>query len=323
MILCSYANFRFCRRRIDGKTHLIGPGEWICSLREIAGWFRKRRLCDAEAILATLAKLGFIKYKFLPGTKMVSYEILNWDKFNTVLEYECRSYKDCGFFFFPICYADILLEGNICSELDAVMDLWLNTIYMDERVKGSDLGPVVYFRNASGCPLTSCNRIAVRWGASKAKACRMIGKLEELGYISTLRFSGGQGSVIYLNSYLSTMFSITDIPVDKDEVAFTLKLRIRVEANVTENQAADTEAVVSKSEIAVSKEHLPVIMEHILQTLSQCGFHCCSCTKKHAKLYILSACDGYRLEIRCKAKKRPRSQKGVYRFSVRIQGNSG
>ena len=71
---------------------------------------------------------------------MVAYEIQNWDKFNTVLEYECRSYKDCGFFFFPICYADMLLEGRVCSELDAVMDLWLNTIYMDERVEGSDLG---------------------------------------------------------------------------------------------------------------------------------------------------------------------------------------
>ena len=112
MVLCSYANFRSSRLRIDGVSHLIGPGEWICSLREMAGWFGCSRLHQATAILEELAQAGFLTFRILPGTKLVHYRILNWGTFNTVLEYECRCQKDCGFFFFPISFGKRLMEGK-------------------------------------------------------------------------------------------------------------------------------------------------------------------------------------------------------------------
>ena len=39
-VLCSYANFRTSYRRIDGISYTIYPGEWICTVKELAGWFR-------------------------------------------------------------------------------------------------------------------------------------------------------------------------------------------------------------------------------------------------------------------------------------------
>lgn len=323
MVLCSYANFRSCRKRIDGISYLIGPGEWICNLRDIAGWFRQRRLYEAEEILYQLAERGFISYEFLPGRKMLRYRILNWDKFNTVLEYECRSHKDCGFFFFPICYAEKLIDGKTCSELDAVMDLWLNTIYMDERVKGSDLGPVVYFRNTTGDPVTSYSNMAQRWGRSKATVFRFIRKLEGMGYITSLNFSGSHGSIIYLNNYLSTMFSISDVPVDKSEVAFALRLRVKVEEKSPSPEQNNANNSVSKEKNTVSKEVVQVLAERVLQMLSQCGFSCCGCEKKAAKLYILSAYGEFALEVICRKRRRAGATKSTYRFAVKIVDSSG
>lgn len=324
MVLCSYANFRSSRKRIDGKSHLIGPGEWICSLREISGWFRTRWQYQAVDILDRLKDQKFISYSFLPGTKIIRYRILNWEKFNTFLEYECHCPKDIGFFFFPICYAEKLIDGKICSELDAMMDLWLNTIYMDERVKGSDLGPVVYFRNATGDPMTNYGNIAGRWGRSKATVCRLLRKLDELGYINCLTFSGTTGTVLYLNGYLSTMFNITDVPVDKAEVAFALKLRVRVEVAELPAAAEPVENSVSKPKNTVSKEMLEILAAKVLEMLSQQGFACCGCGKKSPKLYTLSdACGEFTLEVVCRGKRTLGAKKRKHRFEVRIVDSSG
>lgn len=59
---------------------------------------------------------------------------------------------------------------------------------------------------ATGDPRTSCSQMAVRWGLSKATVCRLLAKLEEQGYITTIKCTGSQGTVIYLRDYLSTMF---------------------------------------------------------------------------------------------------------------------
>ena len=324
MVLCSYANFRSSRKRIDGKSHLIGPGEWICGLKEITGWFRTRWQYQAVDILDRLKEEKFISYSFLPGTKIIRYRVLNWEKFNTFLEYECRCPKDIGFFFFPICYAEKLIDGKVCSELDAMMDLWLNTIYMDERVLGSDLGPVVYFRNATGDPMTNYSFIARRWGRSKATVSRMIGKLDEMGYVNCLGFSGNLGTVLYLNGYLSTMFNITDVPVDKAEVAFALKLRVRVEEPELQTATETEENSVSKPKNSVSKELLEILASKVLEMLTQQGFACCGCGKKAAKLYTLSdACGEFTLEVVCRGKRTPGAKKRKYRFEVRIVDSSG
>ena len=74
--------------------------------------------------------------------------------------------------------------------MDAMLDLWVNTIYNDTQVQGSELGPVVYMRNGTGSPLIGYAELAERWGVSKATAGRYLHKMKELGYVSTLAFPG-------------------------------------------------------------------------------------------------------------------------------------
>ncbi len=113
--------------------------------------------------------------------------------------------------------------------MDAMLDLWVNTIYNDTQVQGSELGPVVYMRNGTGSPLIGYAELAERWGASKATAGRYLHKMKELGYVSTLAFPGTHGTAIYLKKYLSTMFQISDVLIDKDVVAMALNIRINID----------------------------------------------------------------------------------------------
>ena len=48
--------------------------------------------------------------------------------------------------------------------MDIILDLWVSAVYNDNQVQGSDLGPVVYFRNGTGNPLVAYTELAVRWG---------------------------------------------------------------------------------------------------------------------------------------------------------------
>ena len=64
--------------------------------------------------------------------------------------YPCQ--KDVGFFFFPIAAVHELVSLGKCSEMDIILNLWMHTIYNDEQVQGSAVGPVVYFRNCTGNP---------------------------------------------------------------------------------------------------------------------------------------------------------------------------
>ena len=81
-----------------------------------------------------------------------------------VLEYNAPCQKDTGFFFLPVSVATDLISSDRCSEMDIVLDLWISAIYNDNQVQGSDLGPVVYFRNGTGNPLVTYTELAARWG---------------------------------------------------------------------------------------------------------------------------------------------------------------
>ena len=70
-----------------------------------------------------------------------------------------------AFFFLPVSVATDLISSDRCSEMDIVLDLWVSAIYNDNQVQGSDLGPVVYFRNGTGNPLVTYTELAARWGA--------------------------------------------------------------------------------------------------------------------------------------------------------------
>ena len=64
--------------------------------------------------------------------------------------------------------------------MDIVLDLWISTVYNDEQVEGSAVGPVVYIRNSTGNPLVTYSELSVRWGISKATVGRVLKRLSDL-----------------------------------------------------------------------------------------------------------------------------------------------
>ena len=282
-VLCSYANFRTSYKRIDGISYTIYPGEWLCRVNELVEWFRTRFQHQTLSILQVLQERHLITYSLLGRGKLVKFKILGWQKHNRVLDYNAPCSKDSGFFFLPVSVAAELVSRGRCSEMDVLLDLWINTVYNDTQVQGSDVGPVVYLRNGTGNPLLGYAELAQRWGVSKATAGRYVRKLILLDYISAVSFAGTHGTALYLKNYLSTMFQISDILVDKDEVALSLNLSVPVD----EYEDVD-ETSGSNSENSGSDSYTEIIAQKVGQILSAQGFPCIFCHKSVYKLLPLS-----------------------------------
>ena len=287
LILCSYANYSTSNRRMEQLTYTLSPGEWICSISELQDWFRCRFQHQAVSILAHLQEEGCITSSLLEKKRLVRFRITDWQKDNTALEYHYPCKKDTGFFFFPIGKAHKLIQAGKCSEMDIILDLWISAVYNDERVQGSFTGPVAYFRNGTGCPLVSYAELAQRWGMSKATAGRTLKKLSRLGYISLLTFPGRHGTAIYLQNYLSTMFQISDVMVDKEEVAMSLNIKMTTVKSAGTEQIED-HACGSEQEIIVSKPDLDAMALKVLKVLALQGVACSQCHHCTYKLYPLS-----------------------------------
>lgn len=158
-------------------------------------------------------------------------------------------------------------------------------------MQGSEVGPVAYFRNGTGNPLVSYTELSCRWGLSRATVCRILKKLDSLGYISIMSFPGRHGSVIYLQNYLSTMFEISDVLIDKEEVAMTLNIHLELpETAETEesHSISEHEVIVSDALSSVSKSHIETILRKMADILSTQGISCFSCPLSRYKLYPLS-----------------------------------
>ena len=153
------------------------------------------------------------------------------------------------------------------------------------------MGPVVYFRNGTGSPLVAYTELAVRWGLSRATVGRVLKKLAALDYISLMSFPGRHGSVIYLKNYLSTMFEISDVMVDKEEVAMTLNIHLELpdESGSSQNTPSiEHEVIVSNELNSVSKSHIEIIIQKMAQILMAQGISCFGCPLSRYKLYPLS-----------------------------------
>ena len=261
-VLCSYANFRTSYRRLYGITYTLYPGEWAFRVSELKECLRVRTQQQMLNILTVLQKRGMIKFSQLGHDRVIKYAIQNWASFNTILDYNCRCQKDIGFFFFPISTASFLVAGGRCSEMDVLLDLWISTVYNDEHVPGSSVGPIAYLRNDTGSPLISYAELSARWGISKAGVSRVLHKLSDKGYISLLTFPGRHGTVICLENYLSTMFQISDVPLEKEKVAQSLNIKTAVEEAedtthaCAESEPASSDSCVSNPEIIVSDLHI-------------------------------------------------------------------
>ena len=281
-------------RRLDGITYTVCPGEWVCRVKELQQWFRVHFQHQAIAILDSLQKLGVITYTRI-NRGLVKYSIMGWRRHNTVLDYNCPCQKESGFFFLPIATAAKLIQSGPASEMDVVLDLWISAIYQDERVAGSDLGPVVYFRNGTGNPLVNYSELAQRWGHSRSTIGRMLKKLAATGYLELMAFPGRSGSVIYLKSYLSTMFQISDVLVDKEEVALRLNIVLRQTDPVTDAPAKPVRCRISVSNSlpSVSKTSMETAFPKVAQLLAAQGISCLNCPESTVKLYSLSGdCKG-------------------------------
>jgi hypothetical protein len=261
--------------------------------------FRVRFQHQALSILSTLQDRHLIKFTNIGHGKLIKYSVTGWRKHNTVLDYNCPCQKETGFFFLPTTIATELIGAGRASEMDVILDLWLSAIYKDEQVLGSDVGPVVYFRNGTGNPLVTYTDLAQRWGVSRSSVGRLLKKLSNAGYLSLMAFPGRNGSVIYLKNYLSTMFQISDVLVDKDEVAMSLNIKLSV-PEAADNQEAgrpEDSGCVSNELFCVSKTYTDLIVEKVRQILGTQGISCLSCPKSQYKLYSLSDdCKGVVLE---------------------------
>lgn len=286
-VLCAYANFRTSYRRLEGISYTIYPGEWICSLGEMAQWFRCRTKGQTLDILFMLQEAHLIQYTVLGRGRLVRYRIMDWRRHNTVLDYNCPCQKDAGFFFLPVSTAAELVSMGKCSDMDILLDLWISAVYNDQRVQGSFSGPVAYFRDGSGCPLVSYANLAQRWGISKATVGRVLKKLAKQGHISLLTFPGRHGTAIYLQNYLSTMFQVSDVMVDKEEVALSLNIRLTPQESETAavEQPADS---VSAQPVIVSEPAEDQIAQRVLQILALQEISCGVCPRCSYQLYPLS-----------------------------------
>lgn len=303
IVLCSYANFRSSYRRLDGISYLVEPGTWLCTASELSEWFRTRFQHQALSILETLEKQHYITYSRLGRGNLIKFSITGWKTSNTALEYNYPCLKDVGFFFFPIAAAHELISLGKASEMDIVLDLWLHTIYQDNQVQGSDKGPVVYFRNGTGNPMTNFSDLALRWGISKSSVSRVINKLEKMDYLSLISFPGRHGSVIYLNSYLSTMFQISDVMIDKEEVSMAFHIPFRAPdscLDIDDSPIRDEQICVPEEENSVSKPHMRAMVRKVAKILATQGLPCCECSRTIYKLYVLSDCEegNYRYSLR-------------------------
>ncbi len=306
MVLCSLANFRTSYMQVDGISYTIAPGEWMIASRDMMKLFRKKTMKSTVEIFDRLSDKNLISYIISHKGHYIKFSINNWSKFNTVVEANAPCKKDDGFFFFPYRLVSEFIGSGKCSEMDIILDLWLNTIYNDSCIPGSDVGPVVYIRNGSRSPLIGYDELGKRWGISKSTAGRIMRKLEESGYIKMVAFQGKYGTAIYLCNYLSTMFQISDIKIDKEEVAMALNIRVNIpeeEKNMEEAEVMDAEKAiavacqngekeVSEVQISVSKNFRCVQKSHLVKMIQKAakalylqGIACCTCT--HAR-YLLS-----------------------------------
>ena len=290
-VLSSYANFRTSYRRIDGISYTVYPGEWVCTLKEVSEWFRTRFQFQALDILEDLQRQHLISFLTLGRGKVIKYKIRGWKKHNTVLEYNAPCQKDTGFFFLPVSLTTELISRGRCSEMDIVLDLWMSAIYNDPQVQGSEIGTVIYLRNGTGNPLVTYSELGTRWDLSKATVGRVLKKLADAGYLSLMAFPGRQGSVIYLQNYLSTMFQVSDVMIDKEEVAMVLNIRLEVpEGKQSGNPepSVEHEVCVSEGLSSVSDSHIRVILEKMAKILTAQGISCFGCPKSKYKLFPLS-----------------------------------
>ena len=106
----------------------------------------------------------------------------------------------------------------------------------------------------------------------------------------TVNFQGTHGSAIYVKRYLSTMFEISDVLLDKEELAMALNIDIKVPDEASENKELTSNITVSNFLNSVSKTAVDMLIQKVGKILSLQGFPCPLCPKIQYLLLPLSEC---------------------------------
>ncbi len=131
-------NFRFSYRRIERTSYLVSPGEWICTLNDPDSPAAAEAAQAGSADVRASRKSSTISPSACwPAGGSLSLKSPPGRKSNTVLDYNAPCQKDAGFFFLPYCHPERTDRHGEMPELDILLDLWLHTVYRDERVQGA------------------------------------------------------------------------------------------------------------------------------------------------------------------------------------------
>ena len=320
MSLFSLVNFRPALRTVHGQRYVIQAGEWVASYSELKERLHLPTYKMLRDALKRLAAINLIEYNDDSLRKIVRLKITCWSKTNTTRTYSAPCPKDTGFFFFPKKQLATLIGSDRCSEADILLDLWLNTVFRDPQVPGSDLCPVVHLSGENCLPLVSYSRLADRWNVSKATVHRVLKKFETLGLLTCYHCAGKRGSVLMIRGYLATMFCINESSPTAQELSTRMHPSYRKAEPVS---GCTSDIVPPPSEPSpilpeiVSKPDIPLILENLRNALFSSGFRCSACPNAIYRLSNLSACkEGllpYDLAIYCSTSGK------IYRFSLKLE----
>ena len=217
-VLSSFANFETKNRKISGISYTVFPGELLCTIDELLVLLRVKNKLQALAILSDLQRRHFIEFNILDDGNCIKYRIKDWHKLNRAMDDLAPCHEDKGYFYLPLTVVSDMIGRRHLSEMDAFLDLWLNAVYDDNRVQNSVVDPVVYMRNGSGKPVVDCGQLSKRWNVSAKTANKYLQKLKNNGYIYYTETIGVNGMVVYLGKEFTSMFRLSDVLLDKEEI---------------------------------------------------------------------------------------------------------
>ena len=235
MRLVSRAAYRKGKGRYCGHENDVTPGMWaggVVGLKSIMG---VRRRAHAMFQLSRLEEWGYVDYDRDPKTKKLTYEIKDF-----VLKCTGKPCMDgavyatdgYGFVCVPRNITERLVEkGYVFEELDAWLDLWCHTVFLDYGNAYSFLAPAVQY-GKYGSVLT-LETLGKRWGWEKTKVWRFFRKFEKT--FALYRLPSSYGCVIYNLNYPSE----TEIARPDEEDVMRITDLMRISARNTHCEASE------------------------------------------------------------------------------------
>ena len=281
-VLCAQASSRPRKLKIGKSRYEVNAGEGMFSESEMMSWFKAASHEELVEILFCLCDDGLIDFTPYKQGRYIKFKILSWQKSNTVSERCATLEKDTDFFFLPMTVLSETLYTREFSESDIILDLWMNAIYNDERVQDSDIDPVVYLRTGTGTLLLQYYDLSCRWGLTAEYITKFLSKFEKLDYLSIITPLGQQGVGIFLKGYLASMFKVSDVIIDKDEIPMALSMKVSLPENALYGLAVEA-SLMNRIFIAnnladiLKKQYLFFIVQKVADLLSAQGVKCCSC----------------------------------------------